>query len=361
VSRPPLTEQDILLLPEPILVHCPSPFFVQHTVQVLDWLEHAGIKSTVVCSDTDSTQVFLDSLGYKHCNILFLEPPPSYRFSNPISLARFWLAIRKSSSRVKEMLGRGTFLFFGLMGQPVMSSLLSYASHYARVIYAGVREHDLRRYRPRTWKQTLRLHYLQVATSCPHILASRGTTATYAEMLIHDESKIKLEERLLSIDPLTIQKHSYRPTLVVDKKPLLFLERNDQDVYVDYNITMAALLTLIKSKGYYIYLKPHPRVGFSRFLADHVDEIIPAYVPAEFISCRSFALIVTNYSTGIKLAYDHNIPGIVFERMFKRVRCADRAYILNMLSNPSHYSGKVPDIEFPSSMEELETILLNRQ
>jgi hypothetical protein len=350
-----LTKDDFFGFPSPIFIHCPSPFFLQQTLQLLAWQREASRETTVLCTDTYSTAEFLKLQAFANVDIRYLPSPPPIRFRNPWSLIQCARDVRQTASQLVATLGSGTLVYFGAMGQLVPGKLIYYASRNANLVYAGVPEHDLRLRETRSIKRWLHLKAVEWVTGCPHVYASRGDTATYANLIVHDASKIREKCFSISLDHTLLQTFNYRCHSVLGRRRVLFLERKDEDVYINYRNVVTSALAVMRKAGFTIYLKPHPRVGYSSFLKEHVDVIVPSFIPSEFLDISIFDGIMTNYSTGIRSAFNANKPGIILERMYERKNEADRKYTLNMLSNPEYFDGQMPPFEFPDSLEEFRS------
>ena len=102
------------------------------------------------------------------------------------------------------------------------------------------------------------------------------------------------------LDDIVFSKYKYSLDKV-DSYSILFLEANylDSDTYINYEETTMKILSLLKQNEYFIYLKPHPRIGYSKFIEKQVDLVVNADIPAEFISERQFDYIVGIGSSGL--------------------------------------------------------------
>jgi len=58
-----------------------------------------------------------------------------------------------------------------------------------------------------------------------------------------------------------------------------------------YEVTMKNFVQILQNKGVDIHIKPHPRLGYSKFLDDLNLKSIPAYIPGEFISLAQYSAI----------------------------------------------------------------------
>jgi len=73
--------------------------------------------------------------------------------------------------------------------------------------------------------------------------------------------------------------------------PILLFDSNYQDSLNYYDIIKHIIIRL-KENGYHIILKPHPRLGYMKRLEKLTDDIIPSYIPGEFINIQPFTAII---------------------------------------------------------------------
>ena len=112
-------------------------------------------------------------------------------------------------------------------------------------------------------------------------------------MLEFPYKKFNIEDAPFALEPSVITK--YRVTTETNKvKSILLFENNqsDYDFYSDYELTMTSIVELFRESGYIIFLKPHPRQGFSEFLKPFIESILPAEIPGEFFNPDDFSMIV---------------------------------------------------------------------
>lgn len=84
------------------------------------------------------------------------------------------------------------------------------------------------------------------------------------------------------------------------KKNILFFESNinEANYFVDYQRDLMNIVTRMKEYCN-IYIKPHPRLGHSRFLDKYSITIIEDYVPSELLNLEKFNMIFGVETTAI--------------------------------------------------------------
>ncbi|MGE4444668.1 MAG: hypothetical protein AB7E37_06860 [Candidatus Altimarinota bacterium] len=83
------------------------------------------------------------------------------------------------------------------------------------------------------------------------------------------------------------------------KKNILFIESKIPDgIFRNYDKDLINCMNKI-IKEYNIYIKPHPRLGYSKIIDNYNVKIIDNYIPAEFIDIKSFDMIFGIISSSI--------------------------------------------------------------
>jgi hypothetical protein len=120
-----------------------------------------------------------------------------------------------------------------------------------------------------------------------------------------DYSNIRIEEIVLKTNPDNISKYMFE-VQVPFKKSILFFESNGQRVphFVDYVKTIDQVLNVFRQSGFEVFIKPHPRLGYSRMLDDHGFIFIESYVPGEMIKIENFDYVIGFASTSLTITID---------------------------------------------------------
>jgi hypothetical protein len=95
------------------------------------------------------------------------------------------------------------------------------------------------------------------------------------------------------LDDCVFEKYSHKVNPIHEKKVLLLEEDYlDTNNYQNYPEITSSIIKHLKNNSYHIYLKPHPRLGYSQFLAPFIDNYVESYIPAEFIDETQFDFII---------------------------------------------------------------------
>lgn len=102
---------------------------------------------------------------------------------------------------------------------------------------------------------------------------------------------------------------------------ILFFESNEGNshIIVNYEETLRNIINWLTETGATIYIKPHPRIGHSKFLEEYNSvRILPEYIPGEFISYGEFSAIVGISTVAIaKIAHISDISVYSLLDIFK--------------------------------------------
>ena len=101
-----------------------------------------------------------------------------------------------------------------------------------------------------------------------------------------------------------LERYKFTPKSNNKKVAILYTEpyRNAFHSKEDYIKMNHKIVEELHKRNYYVIMKGHPRIGICEEIKDKVDEIIPQYVPAEFIDLKDFSLAIGFVSTALASA-----------------------------------------------------------
>ncbi len=156
----------------------------------------------------------------------------------------------------------------------------------------------------------------------------------------------------LNILQKNIEKYIYRVKVQNLKKPNLLFYESDMVKYnwfTDYTRDLTNIMDKI-SKKYNIYVKPHPRLGYSKILNHYDITIIEDYIPSELLSLRDFDVLLGTESTAIASANFANKYSLV--NLLEYSDLKRKPYIINYLKQQSHQN-----IIFVQSLQSLDKLV----
>ena len=132
-------------------------------------------------------------------------------------------------------------------------------------------------------------------------------------------SKNEVHEIDLIIDAKKMLSYQYRVKANTNSKNnLLLLESNSKSdqKFKNYQDDLTFILNVLKKK-YNIYIKPHPRLGYSSFLDQYATGMIESFVPAELLCLDDFFIVIGIDSASIATASHDNKYSVIDLFSFK--------------------------------------------
>jgi len=120
-----------------------------------------------------------------------------------------------------------------------------------------------------------------------------------------DYSDMRIEEIVLKTNPDNLSKYMFK-VQVPFKRSILFFESNGQrdPQFVDYGKTLDQVLRVFRQSGFEVFIKPHPRVGYSRMLDGYGFSFIESCVPGEMIKIENFDYVIGFNTTSLTTKID---------------------------------------------------------
>ncbi len=111
---------------------------------------------------------------------------------------------------------------------------------------------------------------------------------------------------------------SQAPANISSKNNLLLLESNSKldQKFKNYQDDLIFILNVLKKK-YNIYVKPHPRLGYSPFLDQYATGMIESFVPVELLCLDDFFIVIGIDSASIATASHDNKYSVIDLFSFK--------------------------------------------
>jgi len=132
-------------------------------------------------------------------------------------------------------------------------------------------------------------------------------------------SKNEVHEIDLIINAKKMLSYQYRVKANTNSKNnLLLLESNSKSdqKFKNYQDDLTFILNVLKKK-YNIYIKPHPRLGYSSFLDQYATGMIESFVPAELLCLDDFFIVIGIDSASIATASHDNKYSVIDLFSFK--------------------------------------------
>ncbi len=167
-----------------------------------------------------------------------------------------------------------------------------------------------------------------------------------------------IAHRPLTADTSTVLRtYAHRLPLPVGQRNALIFENPEENIADDYEAVLRQVFQMLVVAGYTVLIKPHPRVGHSPFVAACPVQMIPAFIPGEFLPMDQFALVLGFTSSALGYVARENT-----ERVFslaKLLHARDR----QLMDYGVNYVAKVAEgrLRFVESLSELQGIIQQRK
>ena len=147
-------------------------------------------------------------------------------------------------------------------------------------------------------------------------------------------NKTRMNEIALEVDRKRLQNYLYTIERNKNRKSLLFFESNGEidTSFANYKHDLCKILDNISDK-YSIYVKPHPRLGYSKLLENYNVEMIPNYIPSELVNTQSFDMVLGIDSTSIATIEHANAYSLI--NLFEFVDEKRKVYLIDYLDKLS--------------------------
>ena len=281
---------------EKIIIFSQAPADIKYVIDLYEkW--HISHKIMICVTGVINNYRYLQSLNL-NSNLLFI---PLFTMKNPFNVVRQKLILGKIYKGTFQHY-RGAKIYFNSKHFDFGTYYFLRKLHYSNTVYFF----DLYKHKGDiTTSFPLRYILKKLLLNC-----IVGNHISYMKVGAHlfpifDYSHMKIEEIVLKTNPDNLSKYMFE-VQVPFKRSILFFESNGQmdTHFVDYGKTLDQVLDVFRQSGFEVFIKPHPRIGYSRMLDDHGFIFIESYVPGEMIQIENFDYVIGFASTSLTIAID---------------------------------------------------------
>lgn len=150
-----------------------------------------------------------------------------------------------------------------------------------------------------------------------------------------------------------LKTYAHALPLPIGQRNALVFENPEENVSDDYEAVMRRVFQLLVAAGYTVLIKPHPRVGYSPFIASCAVQLIPAFIPGEFLPMHQFALVLGVTSSALGSMVHSDAERVI--SLAKLFRARDQ----RVMDYGINYVSKVAGgrLRFVATLEELQDII----
>jgi len=337
-----------------IIILCQAPAQIQYVLSIYETYKDSALIS-IFCIDLESIYKFLSSLKLNLERLIYISGTLNFSFSNPIKIFFTKKEINytylkyfhnTSGCEIIYFSNRFDWFTFSLVEKLTNENKIYFWDYLEISENENIYDHGIKRKLQLTilyFITGIKYRYLKIDTKsqldCP-----------YKKYEIIKTKPHRVSEKIFI-------KYSYS-ILNNSKKSILFFE-NDMSGYnyiQDYKGKILEIFRYLKSKNYDVYIKPHPRLGYTVDLNSEFTSLIPSFIPAEFLKIDSFQMILGVLTASLThFAVVGNKPTFSLMNLFKfKNRSTQRHYQDYLLKQSDNR------LLFINSFGELERILLSR-
>jgi len=150
--------------------------------------------------------------------------------------------------------------------------------------------------------------------------------------------RINRERVILNSDVFVKYSHSVKIPFEHKSNVLFFISECENTIFDSnfYNEKLKSIVTDLKTIGFNVVVKGHPRIGMPDSIKVLSDYELPSYVPAEFINIESFKFCLGLDTNAIcYFAASKKIPTYSLIRMFPSIDINMIEILINFLKNQS--------------------------
>jgi len=280
------------------IIFCQAPIEIPAVIGLYDKLINQNKEITIISLRTDSYKKFFEYLGL-NARLLYWEEINLFDIKNifcPCSLQK------KIEAKISTIdLWDSEIYFTSRFDSQLALYLNTFIKTNIPITYCYAKDNIwIKKPNAKVGiKQIIKFTVEYLLTGCNVRYFKTGDYVYLPEIKIFNTSVINVtKDRDLQT---VLDKYMYRPKQNDFRKAIFFTEpyRNRFQSEKNYNDLNLIIVERLKSNGFYVIMKGHPRIGAHPLLIDSVDEIIPEYIPSEFIDVRNFDLAIGFVSTAL--------------------------------------------------------------
>lgn len=327
-----------------IVIFCGAPADVQYALSIYEKYRNEG-KFHFFAIHVKGIYKFLTELRLKNAHVEFI-PYPNLNIKNPTSIIQVRKYIKTHIKRYFKDLrncdvyyfsNKYDWLVYAFIANLAKKNKVFYYDHYAKS-------------KPYKKKRLLSAKHMLIVLIYLYLTRVILHFEWLDDRAIISFSYVRygIVEREIFPSAETNAKYAYHVDVNGMENSILFFESSDDgDMIENYEATLKTVVNVFLNNGFKPYIKPHPRVGYSRFLDDYGVEILPSYIPGEFIDYDRFSAIVgiaTVATAKIAIYADVPIFSLIDLFMFKNI--SEKETYRQYLSDQSNQKIKfVYDVE----------------
>lgn len=295
-----------------IIIFCQAPADIQYALSIYDkHKENAEI--SIFCVNVEGMYKFFSGLNLRLQKLVFIPYKQNFSLKNPIHILYEKIRLKKFYKIYFEDLEGNDIYFFSHFHDWITFSLVSKLSRYNTVKFIEHYDDCYANYLPLQVKINLKERiYLFVLKFISNTkIRWLKTNIIRIPEFLYEEYDIEKKEAP-NIGEMLYERYSFKFKNLKNEPILLFeSDHTNTNSIINYENKIMSIVNTLREKGFTIYLKPHPRLGYSKHLKKYISGILPIYVPGEMINIKSFIGIL-GVETGVIANFANRMPGSIY-------------------------------------------------
>lgn len=291
--------------------------FVQAPADVKYALEfyeknYKTLKISICCINVQGMYNFIKSKNLIVENLYFIPYNFNLSYSNPITLIKVKVLLYKTYSKLFRGIRDNHIYFFShffdylsffMLARLSKGNNITLINHYDDAIMLNYK-------RP---KKSIRILFICLLYKWLTNIKFDFFEFSNSIILEFPYKKYGIYQiQKKQIDYTIIDKYKYRINTSCNNN-ILFLENDfeKENLHKNYQEVTSKLVQYYLDNDYNIYIKPHPRLGYSFFLNNYPVKFINADIPAEFINEKDFCIIMGISSTSLTFFAERKVSKVL--------------------------------------------------
>lgn len=331
-----------------IVMFCGASADIQYALPI--YYENKGKADiSFFVTNVEGVYRFLKSLNLELKELVYIPYPAAFSIKNPLKVLQVKHFLSKIYGKHFEEISNARIYFFSHFYDWMAFSLISRLAIKNDVYFIDHYDKDIKLLVPeqRIFKDRIQLMIYQYITGA--MFRWMGSGGSKRLEFLYESCGIK-RKKASRVDEKIYELYSYTTDNLGGRSILLFDENHSRnDSMVNYDEIISRFVAKLRKEGFQVYVKPHPRSGYSKILDNCNVDILPSYVPGEFIDgSEFFAIIGVETVATAKFSRNDECPVYSIIDLFKfrdeEVKNQYKDYLINQSE------GK---ITFVSSMADL--------
>ena len=275
-----------------IIMFCQAPADIQYALSIYE-REKSKSKISIFCINVEGMYKFLYSLDLKLEKLVFIPYLRNISIKKPHAVIKEKIRIKQIYNKYfKDTMKNKIYIFshfedwitFYFLTHLYKKNKVIFIDHYDSASISNLRN------RKNTLKDYIILLMYKYLTGIRFNFLEMGGFKKLE--FPYEKYGIKKIESI-NVDDKIFEKHSYKNNSSQGNNILLFESDHSKIKTIEkYNEKTIEIVKELKNKGYKIYLKPHPRLGYSKYLKKYVYKVLPDFIPGEFLDSKKFNAIL---------------------------------------------------------------------